>query len=37
MQGWEIPLRVGRRDGNLSDSVEIPVAIEECLAIGRGA
>src|SRR5499426_164846 len=29
-----IPLRVGRRDGNRSDSVETPVAIEECLALG---
>src|SRR5438132_6511007 len=29
-----IPLRVGLRDGNRSDSVEIPVALEECLALG---
>jgi transposase len=29
-----IPLRVGLRDGNHSDSVETPVAIEECLAWG---
>jgi transposase len=29
-----LPLRVGIRDGNRSDSVEIPVAIEECLALG---
>src|SRR6266436_2039603 len=29
-----IPLRVGRRDGNRSDSVATPVAIEECLALG---
>jgi transposase len=29
-----IPLRVGLRDGNLSDSVETPVAIAECLALG---
>src|SRR5262245_1343505 len=29
-----IPLRVGLRDGNCSDSVETPVAIEECLALG---
>jgi transposase len=29
-----IPLRVGLRDGNRSDSVETPVAIEECLALG---
>jgi transposase len=29
-----IPLRMGLRDGNRSDSVETPVAIEECLAIG---
>jgi transposase len=27
-----LPLRVGRRDGNTSDSPEPPVAIEECLA-----
>ena len=29
-----IPLRVGLRDGNRSDSVETPGAIEECLALG---
>src|SRR2546428_10775756 len=29
-----IPLRLGVRDGNHSDSVETPVAIEECLALG---
>jgi transposase len=29
-----IPLRVGLRDGNRSDSVETPVAIEECVALG---
>ena len=29
-----IPLRVGLRDGNRSESVETPVAIEECLALG---
>jgi transposase len=29
-----IPLRVGLRDGNRSDSVETPVAIEEGLALG---
>src|SRR5215470_16431893 len=29
-----IPLRVGIRDGNRSDSVETPLAIEECLASG---
>src|SRR5215467_9099445 len=29
-----LPLRLGRRDGNTSDSVETPVAIEECLALG---
>ncbi len=29
-----IPLRVGMRDGNCSDSVETPRAIEECLALG---
>src|SRR5262245_57162667 len=29
-----LPLRLGIRDGNISDSVETPVAIEECLALG---
>jgi transposase len=29
-----IPLRLGMRDGNHSDSVEIPMAIEESLALG---
>jgi hypothetical protein len=29
-----LPLRVGLRDGNRSESVETPVAIEECLALG---
>src|SRR5499427_8318662 len=29
-----LPLRVGLRDGTRSDSVETPVAIEECLALG---
>ena len=29
-----MPLRVGLRDGNRSDSVETSVAIEECLALG---
>ena len=29
-----IPLRLGVRDGNRSDSVEPPVAIAECLALG---
>jgi transposase len=29
-----LPLRVGMRDGNRSDSTETPVAIEECLALG---
>jgi transposase len=29
-----LPLRVGLRDGNRSASVETPVAIEECLALG---
>src|SRR5215813_6824838 len=28
------PLRLGVRDGNRSDSVETPMAIEECLALG---
>jgi transposase len=29
-----LPLRMGLRDGNTSDSIETPVAIEECLALG---
>src|SRR5215475_11768748 len=29
-----IPLRLGLRDGNRSDRVETPLAIEECLALG---
>ena len=29
-----LPLRVGVRDGNTSDSTETPVAIEECLMLG---
>jgi transposase len=29
-----IPVRMGLRDGNRSDSVETPGAIEECLALG---
>ena len=29
-----LPLRLGLRDGNTSDSIETPVAIEECLALG---
>ena len=29
-----LPLRVGIRDGNTSESTEIPVAIKECLALG---
>ena len=29
-----VPLRRGVRDGNRSDSVETPVAIEACLALG---
>jgi transposase len=29
-----LPLRMGIRDGNTSDSMETPVAIEECLALG---
>ena len=29
-----LPLRVGGRDGNTSDSVETPCAIEECLSLG---
>ena len=29
-----VPVRVGIRDGNTSDSTETPVALEECLALG---
>jgi transposase len=29
-----LPVRLGLRDGNRSDSVETPLAIEECLALG---
>jgi transposase len=29
-----LPLHMGLRDGNTSDSTETPVAIEECLALG---
>lgn len=29
-----IPLRLGIRDGKRSDSVETPLALEECLAVG---
>jgi transposase len=29
-----LPVRIGIRDGNRSDSVETPLAIEECLALG---
>ena len=29
-----LPLRLGLRDGNRSDRVETPLAIEECLALG---
>jgi transposase len=29
-----LPLRLGIRDGNTSDSTETPVALEECLALG---
>jgi transposase len=29
-----LPLRMGLRDGNTSDSTEPPVAIEECIALG---
>jgi hypothetical protein len=32
----EVSLRVGLRDGNRSDSVETPVAIAECVALGVG-
>jgi transposase len=31
-----LPLRMGLRDGNTSDSVEVPQAIEESLALGLG-
>jgi len=30
-----VPLRLGIRDGNTSDSVETPLALEECLSLGR--
>ena len=30
-----LPLRMGIRDGNTSDSTEMPVAIAACLALGR--
>src|SRR5437016_5971775 len=33
-KGGGVPLRLGVRDGNRSDSVETPVAIEACLALG---
>jgi hypothetical protein len=29
-----LPVRMGLRDGNTSDSTETPVAITECLALG---
>jgi transposase len=29
-----LPLRMGLRDGNTSDSIETPIAIEECVALG---
>jgi len=29
-----LPVRLGVRDGNTSDSTETPIAIEECLALG---
>src|SRR5215470_6939945 len=29
-----LPLRLGLRDGNTSDSTETPIAIEECVALG---
>lgn len=29
-----LPLRLGIRDGNTSDSTETPVALEECVALG---
>jgi hypothetical protein len=30
-----LPLRVGRRDGHRRESVDTPVALEACLAVGR--
>jgi transposase len=30
-----LPLRLGVRDGNTSDSTETPIAIAECVALGR--
>jgi transposase len=30
----DLPLRLGIRDGNTSDSTEIPVAFEACVALG---
>ena len=30
----KLPRRLGMRDGQTSDSVETPVALEECLALG---
>ena len=34
MRSDGLPLRLGIRDGNTSDSTETPVAIEECVALG---
>ena len=34
MSSEGLPLRMGLRDGNTSDSIETPVAIEECVALG---
>jgi hypothetical protein len=31
-----LPVRLGSRDGKMSDSTETPVAMEECLALGLG-
>jgi hypothetical protein len=32
-----LPLRLGVRDGNTNDCVDVPEAIEECLALGLGS
>jgi hypothetical protein len=32
-----LPLRLGVRDGNPNDGVDVPEAIEECLALGLGS
>src|SRR5262249_42875975 len=35
VRGEGLPLRLGGRDGNTSDSPETPGALDECLALGR--